>query len=185
MKRSRTPRGGTPKKPFLKSKSTSMPVWDKAATPVDGYRHRADPADALPRYLVATRTDGESFKLVKPTFIALHVEGIFGDLEGVQKLREGSLLLHTSSGAESERLLKCNHFGEIPMKLETHGTLKEIRGLIFHRNLTNCTEDDLRADCERRGIRYVRRIQRERGENAVDTGAIFSPFLEINCERHD
>ena len=155
MKRSKTSRSGPPKEPFFNLDGRTMPVWNKTATPVDGFCRRADPADALPRYLVATRTDGESFKLVKPTFIAIHVEGIFGDLEGVQNLREGSLLLHTSSGAQLERLLKCNHFGEIPLKVEPHGTLNEIRGVIFHRDLNNCTDDALRSDCERRGIRYV------------------------------
>jgi len=61
MKRSKASRGGTPKKPFFNSQLSNPPVWKKAATPMEGFRRRDEPADVSPRYLVATRTDGESF----------------------------------------------------------------------------------------------------------------------------
>lgn len=61
-------------------------AFPSLATPWEE-RKSNDGATYSPRFLVCTRTDGESFLATKPQFFVEHLEDKFGEVEGLSKMR--------------------------------------------------------------------------------------------------
>lgn len=152
---------------------TSFP---SLATPWEERRAKQQGELYSPRYLVCTRSDGDSFSGTKPLFFVQHLEDKFGEVAALSKMKNGSVLVTTASSAQSRALLACAKLGDIPVVFTPHKNLNSVQGLIFHRDLLLQTDDELRADLERRGVRFVRRVQRGPKNNKVDTGAFILAF---------
>jgi len=128
------------------------------------------------KFLVATRTDGGDFKLVKSILFLRHIEGVYGELEEVKKMRNGSLLLKTRFVAQVTELLKCDHFGDIPVKVEEHKTLNQVRSVISHRDLILNTDEEFLEDMRHRNVVNVWHITRRVNNSDVATGAFIISF---------
>lgn len=152
---------------------TSFP---SLATPWEERKAKQQGEMYSPRYLVCTRSDGDSFSGTKPLFFVQHLEDKFGEVAALSKMKNGSVLVTTASSAQSRALLACTKLGDIPVVFTPHKNLNSVQGLIFHRDLLLQTDDELRADLERRGVRFVRRVQRGPKNNKVDTGAFILAF---------
>lgn len=146
------------------------------ATPWEEGQARRLGAKPFPRYLVCTRTDGDTFTNTKPLFFVEHIEDKFGEVDSVSKMRSGALLIKTTSADQSAALRSCTHLGSVPVSIVPHQSLNMVQGIIFHRDLLLQTDDELRDNLARRGVHFVRRVQRGPKDNRVDTGAFILAF---------
>ena len=151
-------------------------MFPSLATPWEEGQARRLGAKPFPRYLVCSRTDGGTFTSTKPLFFVETIEDKFCEVESMGKLRSGSLLIKTVSEAQSEALLACTTLGDIPVTIVPHKSLNMVQGVIFHRDHLLQTDEELRAYLERRGVHFVRRVQRGPKDNRVDTGAFILAF---------
>ncbi|KAJ8927484.1 hypothetical protein NQ314_020052 [Rhamnusium bicolor] len=53
------------------------------------------------------------------------------------------LLVETVSNPQSKRLQKIERFADIPVEVIPHGTLNVSKGVIFCRNLLNCSLEEI------------------------------------------
>ncbi|XP_067005636.2 trichohyalin [Anabrus simplex] len=53
-----------------------------------------------------------------------NIEGVYSKIEDLKKMCNGSLLLETRTALQADQLLKCDHFGEIPVKVEEQQILE-------------------------------------------------------------
>ena len=101
------------------------------ATPWEEGQARRLGAKPFPRYLVCTRTDGDTFTNTKPLFFVEHIEDKFGEVDSVSKMRSGALLIKTTSADQSAALRSCTHLGSVPVSIVPHQSLNMVQGYHF------------------------------------------------------
>lgn len=161
--------GGPPYQPSLNVRSKRKRF--APVTLVDN-----DECDRVPRFLVVTRVDGESFYNVNPFVISDAIENSAGEVEFMRKLRNGSILIKTKTEAQSKLILSMTAVGPHGIKVSSHGSLNFSKGIIFQRDLTTATDEELKSKLEKRGVVDVRRLKRRVGDQLVDTGAFILTF---------
>lgn len=84
-----------------------------------------------PTFLVIERVDGQTFQRVSPFLINKFLSGLVGELKNIKKLKNGSLLVETKNGNQTEKLLKCNNFADqFSIQVSLHNTLNYSKGVI-------------------------------------------------------
>lgn len=113
---------------------------------------------------------------MKPLFFVENLEDKYGEVAGMSKMRSGAVLIETASPAQSRAFLACDKLGDVAVSITPHKSLNMVQGIIYHRDLLLQTDDELRANLERRGVHFIRRIYRGPKDNKVATGAFILGF---------
>ncbi|XP_068084833.1 uncharacterized protein [Anabrus simplex] len=80
--------------------------------------NRETSEENLPRFLVVSRVNGQSFLPENLFIISNAVEDIVGgEVDEMRKLRDGSVLIKTTTVVQSKRLLEATMFGPVPVKV--------------------------------------------------------------------
>lgn len=133
---------------------------------------------SVPRFLVVGRTDGGNFEQVNPFIIFKTLNGIVGELRNIKKIKEG-LLLETVSPAQARRLMEMKQFIQYEVEVKPHGRLNLCKGIIFCRDLLNCTDEEIRQELSKQDVIEVKRIQRKDGNNIISTGKFILTFNKV------
>ena len=119
-----------------------------------------------PRFLIVKRINGDFFK-VNPFVIQKLLFGIVGDVKNLKKIKDG-LLIETVSSAQSNRLLGIKNLGDMAVEVFAHKTLNVKKGVIYHKDLLNCSVEEILESLRGQGVIEVKRIQ-----------------TKVNCEMKD
>nr|CAH7763724.1 unnamed protein product [Callosobruchus chinensis] len=128
-------------------------------------------AEFLPRFLLVKRTgegSPEGFNKISPFIISRTLYGLVGEVRSVKKVREG-LLVHTVSNAQTKRLLNVNKFSEFDVSITPHSTLNKSKGVIYCKDLLNCSVDEIKDELKSVGVVDVRRLKTRRNGTSTDT----------------
>lgn len=129
----------------------------------------------VPRFLIMKKIDGTDFSKVSPFLIHKTMYGLIGEIKMLKKIKDG-LLVETVSNAQSNRLLKTERFADMPVVVIPHGTLNISKGVIFCRDLLNCSLVEIEENLRDKGVTEVKRIQRRIEDKLVDTPNLILTF---------
>ncbi|XP_035224501.1 uncharacterized protein LOC118197121 [Stegodyphus dumicola] len=125
-----------------------------------------------PKFLVIT---GELENL-SPFFIHKHIAASVGEPKHIKKLRSGSLLIETTSDAQSSSLQKMTKMGEHSITVSPHKSLNTSRGVISEIDLISVSEDELSKELAEQNVCGVRRIKVRRDGQLVNTKHLILSF---------
>ena len=128
-----------------------------------------------PRFLVIKKTDGTDFSRVSPFLIHKAIYGLIGEVKMLKKTFEG-LLVETTSSAQSKRLLKVERLVDFPVTVSSHISLNSSKGVIYCRDLLNCSITEIEENLKENGVIGVKRIQVRREGILVDSPNLILTF---------
>lgn len=134
-----------------------------------------------PTFLIIERTDEEDFSKVSPFLISKFLNGYAGELKNVKKLKNGTMLIETSNGKQSEKLMKCENFaGQFPIKVSIHSSLNFSKGVIRCYDLQFLEIEEIKKELSHAINDIVRiKIKRNNCEILTNTYIITFPTPKI------
>ncbi|KAJ8950723.1 hypothetical protein NQ314_007791 [Rhamnusium bicolor] len=93
------------------------------------------------------------------------------------RLTGAAARLEPVSNPQSKRLQKIERFADIPVEvIITHGTLNVSKGVIFCRDLLNCSLEEIEENLVDQGVISIKRIKTRRDGTLVDTPNLILTF---------
>ena len=99
--------------------------------------HSSDDSDketeispSFPRFLLIEATGKEPITKLSPFLIQKYIQGHFGTVDSVKKLKSDQLLIETNRKSISEKILKITEFCSKPVKVTPHLSLNSSKGVI-------------------------------------------------------
>lgn len=123
--------------------------------------------EIVPRFLVIKRSEGD-FEKVSPFLLSKLLFGLVGELKSIKKIREG-LLVETVSATQALRLMKATTLGDMAIQTLAHRTLNISKGVVFCRDLLNCSVEEICSELKSQGVIEVRRIKTRINGDLKDT----------------
>lgn len=77
--------------------------------------------------------------------------------------------METKTNNQSRRLLEIRKFGDFVVEVKAHGTLNTSKGVVFCRDLLNCTLEEITEELQDQGVLYVRRLKTKINGKVVDS----------------
>lgn len=127
-----------------------------------------------PRFLVVKRKEGDLAN-VNPILINKTLYGLVGQLEVVKKIKDG-LLIQTRTAAQAEKLLNTSRLANMDVEITAHRYLNFSKGVVYCRDLLNCSTDDLLNELTGEGVTEIKRISVKRDGELVETGTHILTF---------
>ncbi|XP_031337236.1 uncharacterized protein LOC116182311 [Photinus pyralis] len=123
--------------------------------------------ESVPRFLVVKRKEGD-FNNVSPFLISKSLYGLLGEVKNVKKVK-GELLIETRTSKQSKQFLKAKRLGEFEVKVEPHMALNTSKGVVYCKDLLNCTIEEIMENLQSQGVIGGRRIRTKRDGEFHDT----------------
>lgn len=131
--------------------------------------------DAYKRYLMIKRANGD-FQRESPFAIAKSIYEAVGRVKEVQKVR-GELLVEVYSAKQSTLLQQLKILSGSDIIVYPHHSLNFSRGVVFCRDLLNCTIEEIVSEMAPQQVVAAKRIKWRREGKLVD-----SPLLELTFD---
>jgi hypothetical protein len=124
-----------------------------------------------PRFVLIQGTN-EDLPISKLSCFAIKkgVEGCAGTVCDVKKLRNGSILVEAERKSQSDNLLKLKFFVDRPVKVEPHRTLNSCKGVIWCRDLLDCSDEEILQELAPQHVVSIHRITVSRDGTRKATG---------------
>ena len=106
-----------------------------------------------------------------------------GELKKVVKSSKNSLLVETSSRAQSETIINIDNLAGNNVLITKHRNFNQIKGVIRTRNLQKDTEDEILEYLAAQSVTDVRRIKRRVGDKLEDTNTYILSFSLTACPK--
>ena len=126
--------------------------------------------------IVKPTTEGDSFETVSPFALLKEITAVVSSrMDGCKKLRDGSLLLEAATAVQSLKMLECTMLCGKLVKVEPHGVLNYVKGVISCYDLLHCNDEECREELKCEGVVEVRRLQiRRNGESRASTSMVLT-----------
>ena len=82
------------------------------------------------------------------------------NLKKVTELREGTLLIEVMNGKQSEAVKKLRILDGSCGEVLDHGTLNQVKGMIYYKNKPGCTEEDILSAVKDQNVSSIYNIKR-------------------------
>lgn len=127
-------------------------------------------AEVIPRFLLVKSTeDGmENFSNMSPFLIMKQMYGLIGETHLIKKVKDG-LLVQTKTEKQSRRLIEVTRFAGKLVKVEAHPTLNISKGVVYCRDLLNCTLEEIAEELRSSGVIQVKRLKTKIEGTFMDT----------------
>ncbi|CAH1099377.1 unnamed protein product [Psylliodes chrysocephalus] len=124
----------------------------------------------VPRFLLVKRKSdkGENFEKVSPFLISKAIYGLIGETNSLRKIKDG-LLIHTKSNSQASRLLQTKTLIDFEVEVIPHGTLNISKGIVFCKDLLNCTTEEILENLKDEGVIEFRRMKKKVEGVLIDT----------------
>lgn len=134
------------------------------------------PGDPTPLFLVMSKKNGDNFDVIGPFKLAKAMGELVGQVNACRKIKDG-LLIHTINPTQSRKLLSTTTFLGFDVTVSPHRTRNTCRGVINHRDIKLCADDELIAGLAEYGVCAIRRLKRRNNEGTlVDTASAVLTF---------
>ncbi|KAK4887846.1 hypothetical protein RN001_004117 [Aquatica leii] len=152
---------------FPRTGATRKNASEKVFPPLKEILGTSGKEDSVPRFLVLKKKESD-FANTSPFLISKTLYGLIGNVKEVQKVK-GELLIETVSSKQSKQLIKCESFGGCEIEVVPHGTLNMSKGVVYCRDLLNCSINEIKENLKIQGVVDVRRIKTRRDGELIDT----------------
>lgn len=114
---------------------------------------------------------------VSPFLVKKVISNCAGHPKSLKLLRDGSLLIHTTSKKQADKLIKLKQLTDnILVKVFEHQTLNLSKGTIFCRYIIVSTGDEIKEDLQEQHVIDIHRMKRRDGDKQVDSGLFILTF---------
>ena len=113
---------------------------------------------------------------LSPFIIEKVIYGIAGQVKGVKKLRNETLLVEVFRKKQADNLLKTTEFFSQKVRVYAHTTLNSSRGIIRDPMLKGCSDQEVLEGLKEKGVTGVRRITITKNGKKVDTNTFVLTF---------
>ena len=85
---------------------------------------------------------------------AKSIQGRFGTVNQVKKMKDGSLLIEASRNIQAKHLLDTHSFLDIDVDADAHHSLNTSKGVIrdYHQDLKDMTDEEIKKELESQGV---------------------------------
>lgn len=133
-----------------------------------------------PQFVVMKRaSSNEELTLasVSPFLVMKVIEHAAGKPKTTKLMRDGSLLIHTTSKKQAQQLYKLKQLSEdISVKVYDHPTLNTTKGTIFCRDILMVSDEEIIEGLQEHHVSDVHRMKRRVGDKLVETGLFVLTF---------
>ena len=134
---------------------------------------------AWPRYLVlAPVDDSQPLTKLSPFAVEKSIQGKYGTVKKVTKMKSGSLLIEASRASQSRMIRDTKTFMDIEVKGSPHRTLNTSRGVIrdHGRDLYDMSDTDIIYELKDQGVENVSRFILKKDGKEIRTNTLFITF---------
>ena len=132
-----------------------------------------------PRYIVLSPLDDkEPLTKLSPFAVEKGIQGKFGTVHKVTKMRSGSLLIEATRAAQARNILDTTKFLDIEVKATPHRSLNSSKGVIrdHGRDLYDMSEADIVMELKDQGVDGVSRFILKKDGKEIKTNTLFVTF---------
>ena len=132
-----------------------------------------------PRFIVLKPTySHQPLTKLSPFAVAKSIQGRFGTVNQVNKMKDGSLLIEASRNIQARHLLDTQTFLDIEVDAEPHRSLNTSKGVIrdFHQDLRDTTDDQIKQELSSQGVEKVSRFILKKDGKEIKTNTLFLTF---------
>ena len=137
------------------------------------------PEANYPRFIVLKPTyNHQPLTKLSPFAVAKSIQGRFGTVNQVKKMKDGSLLIEASRKIQARHLLNTQTFLDIEVDAEPHRSLNTSKGVIrdFHQDLRDMTDDQIKQELSSQGVEKVSRFILKKDGKEIKTNTLFLTF---------
>ena len=137
------------------------------------------PEVSYPRFIVLKPVySHQPLTKLSPFAVAKSIQGRFGTVNQVKKMKDGSLLIEASRNIQAKHILDTHNFLDIDVDAEAHHSLNTSKGVIrdYHQDLKDMTDDDIRKELASQGVTKVSRFILKKDNKEIKTNTLFLNF---------
>ena len=94
-------------------------------------------------------------------------------------MRNQTLLVETTRKIQTEQLLNCKTFFNLPVEVSEHKTLNSSKGIIRDKALKGETEENIQDYLQDQGVTAVKRFKFRKGHDLVSTNTLLLTFNSV------
>ena len=115
---------------------------------------------------------------LSPFAVAKSIQGRFGTVNQVKKMKDGSLLIEASRNVQAQHLLDTQTFLDIEVDAEAHRSLNTSKGVIrdYHQDLRDMTDEQIKMELSSQGVTHVSRFILKKDGKEIKTNTLFLTF---------
>ena len=115
---------------------------------------------------------------LSPFAVAKSIQGRFGTVNQVKKMKDGSLLIEASRNIQAKHLLDTHRFLDIDVDADAHHSLNTSKGVIrdYHQDLKDMTDEEIKNELESQGVSKVSRFILKKDNKEIKTNTLFLTF---------
>lgn len=134
-----------------------------------------------PKYLLITRIGSEEIlEKLNPFLLKKCIDNVSGEIPiSVKKLREGKILVHTSSLSQAEKLVTLTQLdGNTRVNVSLHPRLNKSKGVVWNRDFKYIEDEELLNALKEQGVTGIQRMKRRNPTSGEEeeTGMYFLYF---------
>ncbi|XP_046685447.1 uncharacterized protein LOC124371177 [Homalodisca vitripennis] len=133
-----------------------------------------------PLFLVLShKEDGKTLTKVSPFLIHKSLVACGGQPKSIRKLRNGTILVEAANCIQSKKFLKMtSFFDQVPITVQPHASLNSSKGIVFCRDLMDCSEEEIKDELQCEMVTDVVRIVRTENGVKVPTPGLIITFAK-------
>ena len=120
--------------------------------------------------------EGKTLKNVSACHFARDLQQQIGEVQSVNRQRNGTLLLEGRSDAQITKIQSLKCIASLQVKVEVHPTLNLCKGVVTHEDFASESEEDLKSFFEPEGVVNIHRIRRKVNGNFVPSATLILTF---------
>ena len=120
--------------------------------------------------------EGKTLKSVSACHFARDLQQQIGEVQSVNRQRNGTLLLQGCSDSQIAKIMSLKCIAGLQVKVEVHPTLNLCKGVVTHEDFASESKEDLKSFFEPEGVVNVHRIRRKVNGNFVQSTTLILTF---------
>ena len=132
-----------------------------------------------PRFIVLKPVySHQPLSKLSPFAVAKSIQGRFGTVNQVKRLKDGSLLIEASRNIQAQHIMDTQTFLDIEVDAEAHRSLNSSKGVIrdYHQDLRDMTEEQIKNELSSQGVTHVSRFILKKDNKEIKTNTLFLTF---------
>ena len=115
---------------------------------------------------------------LSPFAVAKSIQGRFGTVKQVKKMKDGSLLIEASRNSQAKEIMDTHNFLDIDVDAEAHRSLNTSKGVIrdFHQDLKDMSDEEIKKELSSQGVTNVARFILKKDNKEIKTNTLFLTF---------
>ena len=137
------------------------------------------PDVTYPRFIVLKPVyNHQPLTKLSPFAVAKSIQGRYGIVNQVKRLKDGSLLIEASRNIQAKHILDTQSFLDIEVDADAHHSLNTSKGVIrdYHQDLKDMSDVEIKNELASQGVSKVSRFILKKDNKEIKTNTLFITF---------